>query len=217
MALVRVFSPQSESELAVVTSMLEAHGIPVFVHGRHFGSLLPGMQINAYAAQGVMVPEEMAADAAELLAAFRAADSTTDSTTREASRTMNRGMPAAFVMIALAFLALVLLVAGWRGLEARLPGGLPIGNALSALSMILAACAAIVLSIRGSWVRLYAIAALFLAVAWLPVSIALAGNADLNFSEATGPLWLGFTAITLVASFGALPLAIGSLFLRRRP
>lgn len=213
MALVRVFSPQSESELAVVTSMLEAHDIPVFVHGRHFGSLLPGMQINAYAAQGVMVPEEMAADAAELLAAFRAADSTT----READRTMNRGKPAAFVMIALAFLALVLLVAGWRGLEARLPGGLPVGNALSALSMILAACAAIVLSIRGSWVRLYAIAALFLAVAWLPVSIALAGNTDLNFNEATGPLWLGFTAITLVASFGALPLAIGSLFLRRRP
>lgn len=71
MALVRVFSPQSESELAVVTSLLEAHEIPVFVHGRHLGSLLPGMQINAYNTQSVMVPEEAAADAVELLAEFR--------------------------------------------------------------------------------------------------------------------------------------------------
>jgi len=213
MAFVRVFSPQSESELAVVTSMLEAHDIPVFVHGRHFGSLLPGMQINAYAAQGVMVPEEMAADAAELLAAFRA----TDSTTTEADRMTHKGKPAALVMAALAFVALVLLVAGWRGLEARLPGGLPIGNALSAFSMILAAGAGVLLSLRGSWTRLYSIVALALAILWLPLSIALAGNADLNFRESTGPLWFGFTAITLVASFGALPLAIGSLFMRRRP
>ena len=34
MALVRVLSPQSESEIAVVTSLLEAHDIPVFIHGR---------------------------------------------------------------------------------------------------------------------------------------------------------------------------------------
>lgn len=73
MALVHVFSPQSEPELAVVTSLLEAHDIPVFVHGRHLGSLLPGMQFGSYIIQRVMVPEERAADAAELLAAFRSA------------------------------------------------------------------------------------------------------------------------------------------------
>ena len=71
MALVRVLSPQSEPELAVVRSLLEAHDIPVFVHGRHFGSLLPGMQIGNYNTQSIMVPEERAADALELLAAFR--------------------------------------------------------------------------------------------------------------------------------------------------
>ena len=72
MALVRVFSPQTESEVAVVTALLEAHEIPAFVHNRNFGSLLPGLQINAYNSQSVMVPEERAADAVELLAEFMA-------------------------------------------------------------------------------------------------------------------------------------------------
>jgi hypothetical protein len=77
MALVRVLSPQSESEIAVVTSLLEAHDIPVFVHGRHLGSLLPGLQIGSYNTQSIMVPEECVADAQELLAEFRRNDSTT--------------------------------------------------------------------------------------------------------------------------------------------
>src|SRR5262245_56287162 len=97
-------------------------------------------------------------------------------TAKKADAAVIRGARAAFAMIALAFLGVVLLVAGWGGLEARLPGGLPIGNALSALSMILAAGAAVVLGDRGTWVRRYAITALALATAWLPVSIALAGN-----------------------------------------
>lgn len=75
MSLVRVLSPQSEPELAVVRSLLEAHGIPVFVHGRHLGSLLPGLQIGGYSTQSVMVPEEYASDALELLAEFRGNDS----------------------------------------------------------------------------------------------------------------------------------------------
>lgn len=78
MALVRVLSPQSESEIAVVTSLLEAHDIPVFIHGRHLGSLLPGLQIGNYNTQSIMVPEERAADALELLTEFRRNDSNTN-------------------------------------------------------------------------------------------------------------------------------------------
>lgn len=74
MTLVRVLSPQSEPEIAVVRSLLEAHDIPVFVHGRHLGSLLPGLQIGNYNTQSIMVPEEHAADALELLADFRRDD-----------------------------------------------------------------------------------------------------------------------------------------------
>jgi hypothetical protein len=79
MALVRVLSPTSEPELAVARSLLEAHDIPVFVHNRHFGSLLPGLQINAYNTQSVMVPEECVSDALELLSEFGADDLTTPS------------------------------------------------------------------------------------------------------------------------------------------
>jgi hypothetical protein len=67
-ALVRIFSPQSESEVLVVTALLEAHAIPAFVHGRGIGSVLPGIQINGYNTQSIMVPEECVAEAAELLA-----------------------------------------------------------------------------------------------------------------------------------------------------
>lgn len=79
MALVRVLSPQSEPELAVVKSLLEAHDIPVFVHGRHLGSLLPGLQIGNYNTQSIMVPEERVADALELLADYRSDDSSVSS------------------------------------------------------------------------------------------------------------------------------------------
>ena len=68
MALIRVFSPQCESELLVATTLLEAHQIPAFVHNRGIASVLPGIQINAYNTQSIMVMEEHAADAVELLA-----------------------------------------------------------------------------------------------------------------------------------------------------
>lgn len=74
MAFVQVFSPKSESEVLVVKSLLEAHDIPVFVHGRHFGSLLPGLQIGTATMQNIMVPEEHVADAMELLASFQGDD-----------------------------------------------------------------------------------------------------------------------------------------------
>ena len=75
MAFVAVFAPRSESEVIVVRSLLEAHDIPVFVHGRNFGSLLPGIQIGSANMQSIMVPEERVADALELLASFQRDDS----------------------------------------------------------------------------------------------------------------------------------------------
>ena len=71
MALVRVFSPQSESEVLVAAALLEAHEIPAFIHNRGIGSMLPGVQINAYNTQSIMVPEEKVPDAVELLAELK--------------------------------------------------------------------------------------------------------------------------------------------------
>jgi hypothetical protein len=71
MALVRVFSPLSESEVLVASALLEAHGIPAFVHNRGIGSIFPGVQINAYNTQSIMVAEDNVPDAVELLAHLR--------------------------------------------------------------------------------------------------------------------------------------------------
>lgn len=68
MALVAILQPQTETELAIALSILEAHGIETFVHGQHFGSLFPGLQIESYNTRTVMVPEECANEAREALA-----------------------------------------------------------------------------------------------------------------------------------------------------
>jgi len=71
MAFVNVFSPDTESELAVVVAMLEAHEIPSYTRGRHIGSIYPGFQINAFNTQSIMVPEEYVQDALELIRQYR--------------------------------------------------------------------------------------------------------------------------------------------------
>lgn len=68
MDLVPVAEPQSESELAVMLSLLEAGNIPAFVQNGGFGGLLPGPQIAAYNARRIVVPAGCAAEARAALA-----------------------------------------------------------------------------------------------------------------------------------------------------
>ena len=65
-----VAMPQTESELAVMVSLLEANGIQHYVHNRGFGGLYPGMQIWLYNDRRIMVPAEQALEARELLSIF---------------------------------------------------------------------------------------------------------------------------------------------------
>lgn len=106
-------------------------------------------------------------------------------------------------MVCAAF-ALLSLVAGAPYLEATLPGGLPIGNALTALGLCSAAGAAVGLSPRRTALRMLSITALFGAFCWLPVSIALAGNLALNFRGSRGGAWLAFSLAVVAAVLGAL-------------
>jgi hypothetical protein len=78
-ALVRVFSPDSEPDLVTVVAMLEAHEIPCFVHSAGFGSLYPGPQIQSYNTRAVMVPEENEAAALELIRDFQSQPDEPDS------------------------------------------------------------------------------------------------------------------------------------------
>jgi len=105
------------------------------------------------------------------------------------------------MLLALAAFALASLALGATFLGQRLPGGLPLGNLLAALVPCGSAGAALVLSKPGTALRIASGIALAAAVLWLPVSVALAGNVELNFSGTRGPAWL---ALSLVVAAGAV-------------
>ena len=120
---------------------------------------------------------------------------------------MHRGWKIAASSACAAF-ALGCLMSGTPWLEAELPGGLPLGNALAALGLCALACAALAVASQG-WSRNVALVALTAAVAWLPVSIAIAGNLALVFSGTRGDAWIAMSAG--VAAFALLALALAVL------
>ena len=75
MDLVAVAEPQSESELAVMLSLLEADNLPAFVHGGGIGGLLPGPQIGSYNTRRIMVPGSCEEKARAALAVLSKPDS----------------------------------------------------------------------------------------------------------------------------------------------
>lgn len=68
--MIPIYTPQTESEVAVISSMLQAYEIPYFIRGGAFSKLYPGLQIKDYNTQTVMVPAEFADSARELLHDF---------------------------------------------------------------------------------------------------------------------------------------------------
>ena len=70
MEFIPIVIPRSESELAVMVSLLEAHGIPYFVQNRGFGGLYPGIGLSLLNDRPIMVPEDYASQARQLLAVF---------------------------------------------------------------------------------------------------------------------------------------------------
>lgn len=99
------------------------------------------------------------------------------------------------VLLALAAFAILSLVVGAPYLESRLPGGLPLGNVLAALGPCAMAGAAVVLSVQGTVLCAASFTSLVGAALWLPASVALAGNPELNFSGGRGSVWLALTAV----------------------
>ena len=133
----------------------------------------------------------------------------------------HRAMKAwvALALFALAVAAMAALVSGAGGLEALLPGGLPVGNGVAALGVVALACVPVLLSVRGSRLRRVSLALLAGAAAWLPGSIVLAGNLALNFSGWRGAVWLGASVLLHGAAWCVLAWALLARLagLRRRP
>lgn len=123
-----------------------------------------------------------------------------------------RGVSVFIALLALAVFALGSLITGAPYIEMSLPGGLPLGNALAALGLCAVAAMARQLA-RRSVLRHMANAALALAAAWLPVSIALAGNLALVFSGGRGDAWIAWSAVALIAAFASLAFAAMQLII----
>jgi hypothetical protein len=68
--MIPIYTPQTESEVAVISAMLEAYEIPFFIRGGAFSKLYPGLQIKDYNTQTFMVPVEFQDFARELLIDF---------------------------------------------------------------------------------------------------------------------------------------------------
>ena len=126
-------------------------------------------------------------------------------------------MPLSIVLLVVVALAsIAALFSGGSFLEAALPGGLPVGNALVVIALSSLACAAIALSPPGTFARYVSVASLVAAAAWLPVSIALAGNLELNFSDAGWDAWVALSLATVALVFVAMGWAAIDHLIKRR-
>lgn len=108
---------------------------------------------------------------------------------------------AALVLVAIAVASIASLMSGAAYLGNVLPGGLPVGNALAALGLVSVAGIPALLAVPGSSFRLASLVVLGAAAAWLPASIALAGNLALNFTGWRGTVWF---VSSLAIHLGAL-------------
>lgn len=119
-------------------------------------------------------------------------------------------MPKTIVTLLLivAAIAILSLVSGASYLETMLPGGLPLGNALTAVGLCAAAGAAVGLSAGHTALRKVSVASLIGAFAWLPASIALAGNLTLNFHGDRGVAWLVLSLAIVATVLCALTWAL---------
>ena len=62
-----IYHPESAIELAIAESLLEAHGIPYFVHNRGYGGLYPGIQVDLINRRTIFVPPSAADRARDVL------------------------------------------------------------------------------------------------------------------------------------------------------
>ena len=70
MGLVSVAEPRSDAELSAMLSLLSANNIPAFAQDGSFGGVLPGFRVQVDGVRRVMVPNDCAQRARDILAAL---------------------------------------------------------------------------------------------------------------------------------------------------
>lgn len=87
---------------------------------------------------------------------------------------------------------------------------IPLGNLIVPLGLVSGASLAVRLSKKASFKYRFAQLLAIMALLWLPVSIYLAGNVEINFSGNSNDIWFKYTALI---SLSILVLLVWSLFL----
>jgi len=70
MEMTAIYTPRSESEAAIITSMMHAYEIEFVMQGAAFGSIYPGPMATSLNARVLMVRTDQADEARQLLASF---------------------------------------------------------------------------------------------------------------------------------------------------
>ena len=68
--MVKLYSPKTEVELALIRSLLDAENIPYYVQNDHFGSLEVGPPVHHFNVKTIVVAEEHRDRAVELITDF---------------------------------------------------------------------------------------------------------------------------------------------------
>lgn len=123
---------------------------------------------------------------------------------------------AIVICMAIAITAGWLLFSGSDLLEAELPFAFPAGNIVAAVMLVAAAALPVLLSAPASKLRTVARATLLLAIAWLPVSMAIAGGMQLSFSGWQSWVWMAYTLVLLLAVPIVLAWGVVAALLQRR-
>ncbi len=120
------------------------------------------------------------------------------------------------VCLAIAGVAGWLLFSGSELLDVELPFDFPAGNIAAAVMLVGLAAIPVLSSMPGSRLRAVAKATLVAAIAWLPVSMAIAGGMQLSYSGWQSWAWMIYTLALLLAAPVVLGWAIVAALLQRR-
>lgn len=120
------------------------------------------------------------------------------------------------VCLAIAGVAGWLLFSGSELLDVALPFDFPAGNIAAAVMLAGLAAIPVLASVPGSRLRAVAKATLVAAIAWLPVSMAIAGGMQLHYSGWQSWLWITYTLALLLAVPVVFVWAIVAALLQRR-
>lgn len=120
------------------------------------------------------------------------------------------------VCLAIAITAGWLLFSGSDLLDVELPFSFPAGNIAAAVMLVALAAVPVLSSPPGSRLRAIAKATFVAAIAWLPVSMAIAGGMQLHYSGWQSWVWIAYTLALMLAVPIVLGWTIVATLLQRR-